>query len=59
MTQKFRVIVSQEVFSECYIEAESEEQAREIAYETWDLPWKECHYGDWDIASVEQAKEVA
>lgn len=53
----YRVVCSQLVYSKTIIEAESAEEAQEIAYEG-DVDWKEFQYGDWDIEDVELVEEV-
>jgi hypothetical protein len=59
MSKKFyKVVCSQLVYSETIIEAESEDEAQEIAYESDGLDWKEVHYGDWDIEDVELTNEA-
>lgn len=52
--KKFRVYSSQIVYSVTEIEAESEEQARELAYEK-ETGWYHADYGDWDIETVEES----
>jgi hypothetical protein len=54
----YRVVCSQLVHSECYIEAKDEDEASEIAYESAGLDWKEVAYGDWDIETVELQTEA-
>ena len=50
----YRVITSQLIYHECYIEAESEDDASDIAREDQgDLDWKEFQYGDWEIEDVQ------
>lgn len=51
--KKFKVYSSQIVYSVTEIEAESEEQAREIAYEK-ETDWHFSDYGHWDIETVEE-----
>jgi hypothetical protein len=55
---KYRVVCSQLVYHETFIEAESEDEAQEIAYESDGLNWKEFQYGDWDIEVVELKSEA-
>jgi hypothetical protein len=52
MTKLYRVVASQLVYHECYIEADNEEDALEIAQDDW-LDWKEIALGDWEIEDVE------
>lgn len=50
----YRVVTSQLVYHECYIEAESEDEACDIVREdNGELDWKEFQYGDWEIEDVE------
>ena len=58
MTKLYRVVCSRLVYSECYIEAKNEDEARELAYEDGGLDWKEFHYGDWDIEDIEFQTEA-
>jgi len=58
MKKLYRVVASQLVFHETFIEAESEEEAEELAWESDIEPeWKEFAFGDWEIDDVELAKE--
>jgi hypothetical protein len=52
MTKLYRVVASQLVYHECYIEADNEEDALELAQDDW-LDWKEIALGDWEIEDVE------
>jgi hypothetical protein len=54
----YRVVCSQLVHHECYIEANNEEEASAIAYESDGLDWKEIAYGNWDIEDVELQTEA-
>ena len=54
----YRVVASQLVYHEAFIEAESLEEAEELAWEG-DQDWKEFAYGDWELEDVEQSKERA
>lgn len=56
--KRYRVFCSQMVYSKTVVEAESEEEAKAIAYESDGLDWKECHYGNWDIEEVEPLNEA-
>ena len=51
----YRVYASQLVFYSKDIQAESEEQAEELAFEQSNSGWKDYNYGDWEI---EECKEV-
>lgn len=54
---KFRVYASQIVFYEKEVEANSIDEANEIAWESQDVEWKEVQYGDWAI-ETENTYEV-
>jgi hypothetical protein len=58
MKKLYRVVASQLVFHECFIEAESLEDAEELAWEG-DSDWKEFAYGDWELEDVILAKVPA
>lgn len=45
----FKVYASQLVFYEKEIQADSIDDANEIAWQSHDKDWKECQYGDWAI----------
>lgn len=49
MKKKFRVYASQEIIYYKDVEAETEEQAEELAWEDNDSNWIDCHYGDWQL----------
>lgn len=56
MAKFYRVVSSQLVYSYALVEADSEDDALELAYEISDeLDWKEFHYGEWEL---EEAEEV-
>ena len=55
---KYRVVCSQLVYHETFIEAESEDEACQIAFESGDLDWIEFQYGDWEIEDVELKSEA-
>lgn len=57
MTKLYRVVASQLVYHECYIEADNEDDALEIAQDDW-LDWKEIALGDWEIEDVEYQTQV-
>jgi len=57
MTKLYRAVASQLVYHECYIEADNEEDAWELAKDDW-LDWKEFTYGDWEIEDVEYQTQV-
>lgn len=44
---KYRVYASQEIIYYKNVEAENEARAEELAWETDDSNWLECHFGDW------------
>jgi hypothetical protein len=46
---KYKVYASQLVFYEKVVEANSIDEANEIAWESQDTNWEECHWGDWAI----------
>ena len=53
MKKLYRVVASQLVFHETFIEAESEDEAAELAWDSEIEPeWKEFQYGDWEIEDV-------
>jgi hypothetical protein len=54
----YRVVASQLVFHECFVEADSLEDAEELAWED-SQSWKEFAFGDWELEDVELAKETA
>lgn len=58
MTKLYRVVSSQLIYHETYIEAESEEDAHELVLQDngW-LDWKEFQYGDWEIEDITEAKQ--
>jgi len=58
MKKTYRVVASQLVFHETFIEANSQEEAEELAWEG-DPDWKEFAYGDWELEDVELSKERA
>jgi len=47
--KKFRVYASQEVIYFKDVEAETAEQAEELAWEDNDSNWNDIQYGDWQI----------
>ena len=57
MTKLYRVVASQLVYHECYIEADNEDDALELAQDDW-LDWKEIALGDWEIEDVEYQAQV-
>jgi hypothetical protein len=52
MTKLYRVVASQLVYHECYIEADNEDDAWGLAKDDW-LDWNEIALGDWEIQDVE------
>jgi hypothetical protein len=54
----YRVVASQLVYHECFIRADSLEEAEEIAWEG-SPEWQEFQYGDWELEDVELAKKRA
>jgi hypothetical protein len=52
MTKLYRVTATQLVYHECYVEADSENEAWDIARDE-DLDWKEFTYGDWELLDIE------
>ena len=52
----YRVIASQLVFHETFIEADSPEQAEELVWEN-DSDWNEFAYGDWELEDCELFKQ--
>lgn len=58
MSKIYRVVASQLVYHESFIEAESEDEAKEIAWEG-ESDWKEFHYGDWELEDIEPVKKEA
>ena len=46
---KYRVYASQLVFYDKVVEANSIDEANEIAWESQDTEWEECQWGDWAI----------
>ena len=56
--RKYKVTCSQLVFSEAIIEANSAEEAQELAWEG-NQDWQEVHYGDWEIEDVQIVRKVA
>jgi hypothetical protein len=57
MTKLYRVVASQLVYHECYIEADNKDDAWELAKDDW-LDWNEFAYGDWEIEDVEYQTQV-
>jgi hypothetical protein len=53
----YRVYASQIVFYEKEVQANSADEANEIAWESKDTDWKECQWGDWAI-ETENTMEV-
>lgn len=56
----YRVVATQLVYHECYVEAETENEAWEIVQgddSGW-LDWNEFTYGDWEILDVEYQTEA-
>jgi hypothetical protein len=47
--KKYRVYASQIVFYEKEVQANSIDEANEIAWQSHDNDWTECQYGDWAI----------
>ena len=58
MKKTYRVVASQLVFHETFIEADSAEQAEELVWEN-EADWNDFAYGDWELEDVEQSKERA
>lgn len=57
MAKVYRVIASQIVFHEKFIEANSKEEAENLAFEyDENNQWEEIEYGDWTIEEVKLAK---
>ena len=54
--RKYKVICSQIVFSEAFIEANNMQEAEELAYED-NHDWKDIHFGEWQIESVKAVKK--
>lgn len=56
----YRVVASQLVYHEKFIQAKDQEQAEDLAWE-YDQgnDWKEFQYGDWEIEDVTLAKVPA
>lgn len=54
--RKYQVISSQLVYSSVTIEAESEEEAEEIAFEG-DNEWKFYDSADWQIESIKEGED--
>jgi hypothetical protein len=55
--KKYTVYASQIVFYSKEVQANSIDEANEIAWESYGNDWAECHYGDWAIES-ENTTEV-
>ena len=51
------VYASQIVFYEKEVQANSADEANEIAWESKDTDWKECQWGDWAI-ETENTMEI-
>lgn len=58
MLKKYKVICSQMVFYEAFIEANSEEEACSIAWEG-SPDWVEIDSGDWEIDDVQIVRKRA
>ena len=54
---KYRVYASQLVFYTKVVEADSAEQAEELAWESEDTNWKEVQYGDWQLEDATKLEE--
>ena len=53
----YRVYASQIVYHYKDVQAESEEQADEIAFTSdWSV-WEEYQYGDWQIEEIKEVKQ--
>ena len=60
MKKTYRVVASQLGVHETFIEANSQEEAEELAWDSEIEPeWKEFAFGDWELEDVEQSKERA
>jgi len=60
MKKTYRVVASQLVFHETFIEANSQEEAEELAWDSEIEPeWKEFAFGDWELEDVELFKKGA
>ena len=59
MSKLYKVVCSQLVYSYAYVEADSQEDAWELAYElSDDLDWKEFQYGEWELEDAEVVEGV-
>lgn len=54
----FIVNASQLVFYEKVVQAETPEEAEEIAFESSNDKWREIEYSDWQLEQTKQVNEV-
>ena len=57
MTKLYRIVSSQLIYHETFIEAESEDDANEkVLSDNGELDWKEFQYGDWEIEDITEER---
>ena len=56
--KEYRIVISYTVYDEGYVEATSEDEARDMVLNGRDMPdWKEFDTADWEIRAVEELTE--
>ena len=57
MLKEYRVVLSYTVYDEGYVEATSEDEARDMVLSGRDMPdWKEMDVANWEIRAVEEVE---
>jgi hypothetical protein len=55
----YKVIASQLVFYEKIVQAETQEDAEQAAWESdFDDKWREIEYSDWQLEQIREVKEA-